>query len=261
MKQLLEIEWMKIKSYKTFWIFMGLYLFLTLAWNMGLAYGLLNFNVNGISPIENSFSFPAVWGKITYIAGWLMVIPSILMITLVCNEFQFKTHRQNIIDGQSRMDFIYGKIILAVMLSVVIVLISFLAGLILGFTNGGGNPFENLRPLLFQFLYSINYLLFSILIALYVKKSGLSIALFFCYILFFENIVGFIINKYAKPIGNFFPLQVSDELLPIPFSDTVQQLSEQSQTSVSPWIYAAATLVYIGLYIFIARIKITKSDL
>jgi ABC-2 type transport system permease protein len=42
MKELLAIEWMKIRRYRTFWVLAGLFLLLLPIWNIEVAYGFIN---------------------------------------------------------------------------------------------------------------------------------------------------------------------------------------------------------------------------
>jgi ABC-2 type transport system permease protein len=261
MKKLLLLEWMKIKSYKTFWIFIGLYIFLNIVWNFGISYGMLKFSDGGINPIDASYDFPGVWAKVSYTASWMMVILCLLVITLVSNEFQFKTNRQNVIDGLSRSDFLNGKIGLIFILSLGTVVLTYLIGLLLGFANGGGNPLLKLRPLFYQFIYAFNYLFFALLITMFIKKSGLSIALFFCYFLFIEGGVRYLINYKFSPVGNFFPLQASDELLPLPLNSSISKMAGLDQEPLNPVFYLLASILYIALYYFIAKRNIEKADL
>ncbi len=75
--------------------------------------------INGQNLLGNPFSFPNVWRTVPYDAGILLFIPAILIITLFTNEYSYRTHRQNIIDGWSRSRFIHIKIIEVFLLTVI----------------------------------------------------------------------------------------------------------------------------------------------
>jgi ABC-type transport system involved in multi-copper enzyme maturation permease subunit len=261
MIQLAQMEWMKLKKYRTFWIMLIIYVVLMIVWNFGFAKGAIKMNANGMNLLANSYTFPEVWSKVTYIAGWMILILCVLLITITSNEFQFKTHRQNVIDGLSRFDFFHSKLIVVFAISLFTVLVSVFTGLSLGFMYGGGNPLDNLMPLVYQFLYAINYLTFALLISLFVQKSGLSIALFFCYVIFIEGILGYALNNYFSPIGNFLPLNSSDELLPMPLGAILKSALDNGATSYSPIYYCISSLVYIAIYYFVAKRKMETSDL
>ncbi|HAK12034.1 MAG TPA: ABC transporter permease, partial [Chitinophagaceae bacterium] len=57
------------------------------------------------------FAFPETWHSVAYFSSWFVMIPSILVIMVITNEYTYKTHRQNIIDGMSRQEFMLGKMI------------------------------------------------------------------------------------------------------------------------------------------------------
>ncbi len=109
----LRIEWLKLKYYRTFWILLSVIVVCIPAFNY-VIYDFTDNNIpkiNGQNLLGNPFSFPNVWRTVPYNAGILIFIPAILIITLFTNEYSYRTHRQNIIDGWSRSRFIYIKII------------------------------------------------------------------------------------------------------------------------------------------------------
>jgi hypothetical protein len=65
------------------------------------------------------YDFKHVWQTTSYTSGYILILPVMLLIMLVTNEFTYKTNRQNIIDGLSRLDFINVKIVLATLFAVI----------------------------------------------------------------------------------------------------------------------------------------------
>src|SRR5882757_3504218 len=137
MLQLLKIEWLKVKNYRTFWIL----LVITVASIPGFNYGLYNLMDNsfpkfhGKSILGSPFAFPDVWQTVSWNATMLFLVPAILIITLTTNEFTYKTHRQNIIDGWSRKQFISVKLIEVVLLSVLTTIAVLLTAFLFGYLN------------------------------------------------------------------------------------------------------------------------------
>src|SRR5262245_43760958 len=113
MKQRLMIEWMKLKNYRTFWILSALYLLSIVGINLIVftiqqkifaekqARGMAQMLIGDIP-----YSFPTVWQMTAYVSSFLLFIPGLLMIISVTNEYSYKTHRQNVIDGWNRRQFI-----------------------------------------------------------------------------------------------------------------------------------------------------------
>src|SRR3954447_19389424 len=117
MFQLLKVEWMKVKNYRTFWVLSVLYLVSV----FGVNY--ISYQVWDARPKSNSmptavigtpFDFPDVWHVVSFTASFLMFMLGLLVIISFTNEYSYKTHRQNIIDGWSRKEFILVKIALTI---------------------------------------------------------------------------------------------------------------------------------------------------
>jgi ABC-2 type transport system permease protein len=73
--------------------------------------------------LGNPFSFPEAWHTVAFFSSIFVLLPSILVIMLVTNEYTFKTHRQNIIDGWSRKQFITSKLFDVLIVSVIATLV------------------------------------------------------------------------------------------------------------------------------------------
>ena len=93
-----------------------------------------------------------------------------------------------------------------------------ITGIFFGATTGGFDGFgEGWEKVLYLFVLNLNYMGLSLLIALFIKRSGLAIGLFFLYAFILDNLLGAIVNKItSSQVGNFLPLQASDEMLPFP---------------------------------------------
>src|SRR4030095_5563340 len=105
MNSLIKTEWLKIKGYRAFWWMTGI---------VALSYPGMNYIIYSqgykkqlddetmgpiLRMIGNPFAFPEVWHTVAYISSWFIFIPSIVVIMFITNEYTYKTHRQNIIDG------------------------------------------------------------------------------------------------------------------------------------------------------------------
>src|SRR5215203_1969474 len=56
------------------------------------------------------FSPDNIWKTVCFATSFLLYLPGMIIINLFINEVNFKTHRQNIIDGWIRETFIYTQI-------------------------------------------------------------------------------------------------------------------------------------------------------
>ena len=260
----LVVGWLKVKKYRTFWVLAGLFLLLLPIWNYGLSAGILKFGggKNGLNFLAIAYSFPEVWGHVGFWGSFFVMFLSFLVIILTTNEYTFRTNRQNVIDGWSRMQFFHAKVGLVVVLSAIATAYLFIVGLIFGFINSGSisSPLDDIYKVGYFFLLSLNYMGFGLFLAIWIRKSGLAIGLFLMYSMFLEHMVYGIINRYtSKPWGNLAPLQTSDELLPMPW--TAMAKSIMSVDAGLPMrIYVLGTICWCIIYYLAGRFMLMKRD-
>jgi len=265
MNGLLGIEWLKIKRYRTFWVLAGLFLLLLPLWNYEVANGFIKLGGNGkggINFLSTAYSFPQVWGNLGFWGSIFIMFLSILVIILTTNEFTYRTHRQNVIDGWSRMQFFNGKVLMVVLFSLAATVYLFILGMIFGGVNSGSlsSLFSEFQQVAYFFLLSLDYLGFGLFLAIWIRKSGLAIGLFLLYSMIIENIVKAIVNYYMdKPYGNLMPLQASDELLPFPLMQMARSMMPGGAT-ISMTVYASVAIGWCLVYYFAARMMLLKRD-
>jgi hypothetical protein len=262
MLHLLKIEWLKVKNYNAFWIFTILY-FVSI---LGINYTGYYINELTIQSMPGSqailgspYGFPKVWQTVGWMSSWLLYFPGILFIMLLTNEFNFKTHRQNIIDGWSRGQFITVKVIFALLFCALATIFNFLVALLFGFLSTGSSfTLDGLQNVGYIFIQTVAYITFAMFLAVLFRRSGAAIAVFFLFGLIFEWLITALVNfKFElTPIGYFLPLQVTDVMLPIPFGNKIIYKD-------APSMYALVTgsIVYIGCYYFFALKKFQGDDL
>src|SRR5918993_3455473 len=148
MLHLLKIEWLKLKNYRTFWILSALYIISI----FGINYIVYRIQENIYNAKEakgmaemvigsRPYSFPIVWQMASFVSTFLLFLPGLLLIISITNEYSYKTHRQNIIDGWSRKDFISVKLMQALLLAFISTVAVFFTALWFGFTSA--TPFDS----------------------------------------------------------------------------------------------------------------------
>ncbi len=262
MKDLLSIEWLKLKNYRTFWILTGFFVLLLPLWNYGISAGFVNMGGNGgISIISKAYSFSYVWENMGFWASVFVVFISILVIIITTNEYQFRTNRQNVIDGWSRLQFYHAKWGVVVMLSLLTTLYVFIIGVVFaaGFSSMSDFP-GHIVKLFYVFVLSLNYYGFGLLLSILFKRSGITIGLFFLYNMIIESFLKFLINwKLEFKAGYLLPLQCSDELLPFPIMDALASMAGMNNGLPSAY-YLVASFVWIAVYYFVGRNRLLKTD-
>ncbi|WP_431211043.1 hypothetical protein ACQ86N_34675 [Puia sp. P3] len=142
MLDIVKIEWLKLRYYSAFWWILGI----TALTYPGLNAIMLAIYHKAFSTMKtpeekgklmigNPFGFNEVWHTVGYFSSWFVFVPAILVIMLITNEYTFKTHRQNVIDGWRRRDFIMGKLLDVGFVAGLITLIYIAACVTIGLEN------------------------------------------------------------------------------------------------------------------------------
>ncbi len=267
MFKLIKIEWQKIYAYRTFWVYMILFFAITALVLAGVE-GFLNAITENSQkesdvpiPKFSVYTFPYIWHNLVFLASFLKIIPALLLIILVTNEYSFLTVRQNIISGINRTEFVLGKALLAAFLSLAIVLFIFVCGLILGLIDSkeaGMGQISEKTIFLFTFAWELMvYFLFAILIGLLIKKSGFAIGFLLVYTFLVEPYL-----EYQLP-GNWtriLPLNSLSNLIDVP-NTSLMQLFGINFRSYTAWEDFLVSIIYAALFLFASIYLFRKSDL
>jgi ABC-type transport system involved in multi-copper enzyme maturation permease subunit len=182
-----------------------------------------------------------------------------LMILVITNEYNYKTHRQNIIDGLTRQQFVAAKILFGIAIALLTTITCFLIALYFGVSYSKSFSFNGIQYIGYSFIQTLCYMFFATILALLMRRSGLALAVFFLYGLVFEQLLGGLIDFKILNGGivrYFFPLQPSDTLIPITFGSSVIYKDAPSQT-----VLFSMCIVYISLFVFLSFKKFQTDDL
>ena len=255
----LQIEWMKIKNYRVFQVFSVLYIMgiLVIVYIFYKIYSQLMSRATGRDNVDlfNLFSADNIWYTVGFATSFLLYLPGMVIINLFINEVNFKTHRQNIIDGWKRETFIYTKIGLITCTAIVVTIMNALAALIMcSITNTEYSLSSGLPVLGYIFIQTFVYMMFALLLATLFRRSGIAIIVFFIYGLILEWFLMWMFYKLAPGSQHFLPLQVADSLVPAPGMDGIFDKPDK--------IYIIlAAVAYAALYIYFAVRKYKYDDL
>ena len=263
MFKLLNIEWLKVRRYSTFWILLGIFAALLIGWNQMISSGLLKPGGGKMNILSSSYTFPNVWDNVSYYTKLFAAFFAIIVVILTTNEYQFRTNRQNILDGWNRSQFFHAKWLLVISLSLFITVFTFLLGIAFAVINKSSfDEFSNhIEKIGYVFVLTMNYFGFALTLSLLLRKSGMSIMIFLIFCFIFEVIVQQLLNwKFHESLpGNFMPMQCSAELFHLPMLEQLNDLAGGTKKSNSPLLLASG--VWIGIYYFIGRYRVLKSDL
>lgn len=258
----LYIEWLKLKNYRTFkWIMALLVICLVGSNYIGYQFKAITSQKSkgGLDMLMgNPFGFPDVWQSVSYISGFLLFIPGLLMVILITNEYNFKTHRQNVIDGMSRQEFAVTKIVLALLLAVFSTVIVFLITVVTGLTSGSQFSFYGSHYIFYFLLQAVTYTVAGLLLGFLIKRSGLAIIIFLVYAGFIKKLISIFADRYLYGIGSYFPVSSSDNLIPFPF---FQKMTSQMMTPTSTFWLLISSAVYLVVFYLLIVSRYQKQDL
>lgn len=266
MLKILRVEWMKVKNYRTFWVLLAITIAIVPACSYA-AYNLMNNSfpkVNGKSILGSPFAFPDVWQTVSWNSTLTFIIPAILIITLTTNEFTYKTHRQNIIDGWNRGQFIGVKLIEVGLISLLSTVVVMLTALGVGYFGNkvpdGVSVWEGFRFIPFYFVQMLSFSMIAFLLGLLIKRAGLAISIFLMYMLVEDIVVLVFLGHYKLEGMEYLPEEVTDRLIPQAY------FKVSTPQDIARWehhlpIYLAVAAVYLIIYCLIAGRSFLKNDL
>lgn len=227
--KLFKIEWLKLRHHTFFWIGMALYAISMIVLIIG--FGDITPFSNGDEDAQQGmikmesfgeagfYILPNLWHNITYLAGYFKFIPTFLLIFFIANEYQYRTFRQNVIDGLSKGQFYVSKLMSAVLFSLISLAVIFFTGLVIGIIY---NPEASLADYisrmdyLFAFFTEVLFMMiFSLFLTFLFRRSTVTIIVILAYYFIVEPIAGFAIGD---PLKYYLPAAPSRELILQPFT-------------------------------------------
>lgn len=267
MKQLLKIEWLKMRHYKAFWWMFAIAL---------LSYPGVNYIMHRIyldntsDPqrgqiikmlVGNPFALPEAWHTVAWASSLFIFIPCVLIIMFITNEYTYKTHRQNIIDGWSRNQFMTAKMLNVFIITLLLTILYILTSLGIGYLHQGegkGSVWEGSHYILRFFLMTFYQLSIAFFIAFLVRKAFISLGIFLFYSLVLENVLWGIGEWKFNGAGRWLPLEASDRMVPYPTFFYLSQTPEEIQKVISDSdVHFIPTIIY-GAIVWFLCFRINK---
>lgn len=277
MIRLIQIEWYKIRHHRFFWIGMGLFIsfmVLTLSY-----FGQLSIFGTGQEPDPEEgnmmammipknlteagfYQTPYIWQNTAYLAGFFKFIPAFLMLFFMSTEFEYRTFRQNVIDGLSIPQFFISKFSTVVFFSLLATLSLGLSVLFLGlFHNEGGfSALMEQSSFLFAYFTEVFFLLcLAFFFGILLRKSALAIIIMLIYYLM-EPALGYYLGE---PLKQYLPTRPSRDLIQEPFSRLFNVRSFLNIENIDEvnWKLMALSLIYSMALAGASLLILKKRDL
>lgn len=179
---------------------------------------------------EVDYGLPAAWSDMfSEDSILLLIFASIAIIMLVSSEFTWRTARQNVIDGLSKMQWFWGKVCLLVITGLVFVgvkLAIVVGGALIGTDFSAGAPLVPgwvILALGALFLAYLSAGALALLCALTIRSSGPAMAVWFFWITLGEQLVPGLIQRVlpaAEPVLSLLPFAAAQRVLSYWLYDT-----------------------------------------
>jgi ABC-type transport system involved in multi-copper enzyme maturation permease subunit len=251
-------ELRKLLPYRTAWIILLVYTGLLAATVAGAG----GMTVNGSKLGQALYALPGLWTNLTYLASYFTLLPAFLLIMLITDEFQYRTLRQQVIDGASREQIIFDKLQVALLLTAWGVVSVLAVGLFFGLTRIPGASAADVlaaapRPLLLFAAQLLGYLSLAALLALLIRRSTPAIVAMLLYVWVAEWLVR---RFLPDAIDRFMPVKALDILTPSPFAQTLDTMLGPSG-ALLPGQALPVALGYVLLFWLLAAALLRTRDL
>lgn len=230
MLRLLKIELKKVMPNRAFRVLAIMYIVAMVIVSMGvmpffqfLKAKFTEFGADGVDPtIIPFYEFPDIWQNLTNVMIYFKLLLGFSLIFSITNEYSYRTIRQNVIDGLTKNEFIWSKIIMAGFLSAASTVALFFLGLITGLIYSSEISFS----LVFSDVYFLigfglqlfAFLLFTLFVGSLIRKSIIAMGVLIFWVMAVEN--GFWIWSRAKHhewVEYLLPVKSINSLIHTPF--------------------------------------------
>ncbi|MBU3012994.1 ABC transporter permease subunit [Polaribacter vadi] len=177
------------------------------------------------------FNFPYIWHFNTYVAAILKFFLLLVIVSMMSNEYSYKTLKQNLIDGLSKKEFILSKFYTVIAFAAVSTVFVFVVSLVLGLVYSDYNEFaiiiSDLDYLLAFFIKLVGFFSFGLFLGILVKRSAFAIGAMFVWLIIENMFRGYLFWQFNEnehtsntvdKFMQFLPLESMTNLIKEPFS-------------------------------------------
>ncbi len=219
------------------------------------------------------FNFPYIWHFNTYMAAILKFFLLLVIVSMMSNEYSYKTLKQNLIDGLSKKEFILSKFYTVVAFAAISTVFVFVVSLVLGLMYSDYNEIaiilSDLEYLLAFFIKLVGFFSFGLFLGIVVKRSAFAVGAMLVWLIGESMFKGYLFyalrnaentSEQVNNIMQFLPLEAMANLIKEPFSrlGAVKSIANQVGETftknysvelfniliVSAWIFA---FIYLSL--------------
>jgi ABC-2 type transport system permease protein len=266
MKQLISIEYAKLKKLTSIKVIILVYMVMVPLWMFFLSEMFEALIRPFLMGFKDIWIFPHIWNFSTFAASFFNLLMGIVVVIIVCNEYNFRTLKQNVIDGLSKKKVILSKFLVVFILATFVAIYTGLIALIFGFINSSNyNAFQDIQYISIYYLQALGYFSFAFFFAILVRKPALSIV-FFIVSFIVEWIIGVILTiAISEKIYLYFPLNVFSKLTPNPLTMEFNKIAVKKGGQVASELAMSTNIIlsffYLSIFFLIAYQALKRRDL
>lgn len=215
------------------------------------------------------FNFPYIWHFNTYIAAILKFFLLLVIVSMISNEYSYKTLKQNLIDGMSKKEFILSKFYMVLAFALISAIFVFVVSLILGLVYSDYNELSiitsDLEYLLAFFIKLLGFFSFGLFLGILIKRSAFAVAGMLVWLIGEGICKGFLYYNFRSSENTgekvdwfmqFLPLEAMTNLIKEPFSRlgavrTAANTMGEAFTKNYDVQFSAILIVLVWTFIFI----------
>ncbi len=278
MLRLLNIELQKLRYSRAAKVISIIYFilitFIALIASIEFNFGDIHFRVAD----QGIFNFPYIWHFNTYVAAILKLFLAIVIVSMMSNEYSYRTLKQNLIDGLSKKEFVISKFLTVLLFAAISTVFIFLVSLILGLRFSDYNEFSiifsGLEYIGAYFIKLVAFFSFCLFLGILVKRSAFALGFLIVWQVVEWLIYGlmkwqfFKDTEIADKVAQFFPLNAMANLIKEPLSrlGAIQSAANQLGENFTKDYHVglldiAIVLIWTCLFVYWSYAILKKRDL
>jgi ABC-type transport system involved in multi-copper enzyme maturation permease subunit len=240
---------------------------------------------------QGIFNFPYIWHFNTYMASIFKFFLLLVIVSMMANEYSYKTLKQNLIDGLSKKEFVLSKFYAVVVFALVSTIFVFVVSLILGSIYSDFNEisiiFSDLNYLFAFFVKLLGFFSFGLFLGILIKRSAFAVAAMVVWLIIESIFKGYLYWTFNKDsfksdsvnssdlskvnvddIMQFFPLEAMANLIKEPFTrlgavkSVANQIGENFTKDYTVGLLnIIIVLVWTSIFVYASYFLLKKRDL
>jgi len=226
---------------------------------------------------QGIFNFPFIWHFNTFVAALFKFFLLLVIVSMMANEYSYKTLKQNLIDGLSKKEFILSKFYTVVTFAAASTAFVFILSLVLGIMYSDYNELsiiiKDIEYLLAYFVKLVGFFSMGLFLGILIKRSAFAVGAMVVWITIEQLIFGVLGWKFtswetAQTIKNLLPLEAMQNLIIEPGTrlSAVKTVSTQIGQEITKdysvsFLNISIVLIWTFIFMYLSYGLLKKRDL